>query len=63
MTRPEPAWRRVRLALTISTPASSMLDELLRTGLYGRTRAEVAQRLLYLALRGEEVARRRATNK
>lgn len=48
----------VRLALTVSQPASKMIDQLLGTGLYGRNRAEVAQRLLYQALRGEEQALR-----
>jgi hypothetical protein len=42
------AYRRgVRLALTVSPIVSEAIDNLLATGLFGRSRAEVAQRLLY----------------
>lgn len=43
--------RGVRLSLTVSPQVSRYLDDLLRTGVYGRTRAEVAQRLLYAQVR------------
>lgn len=39
--------RGVRISLTVSPQVSGALDHLLVLGLYGRTRAEVAQRLLY----------------
>jgi hypothetical protein len=39
--------RGVRLALTVSPVVSEAIDNLLATGLFGRSRAEVAQRLLY----------------
>lgn len=46
------AYRKgVRLALTISPRANKAIDELLATGLYGRSRAEVAQRFVYQGLR------------
>lgn len=41
----------IRLSITIAPKASAMLDELLATGLYGRSRAEVAQRFVYEGLR------------
>jgi len=43
--------RGVRLSLTISPQVSKALDHLLAIGLHGRTRAEVAQRLLYAEVR------------
>jgi hypothetical protein len=46
------AYRKgVRLSITIAPKASAMLDELLATGLFGRSRAEVAQRFVYAGLR------------
>lgn len=49
---PAPAYRKgVRLSITIAPKASAMLDQLLATGLYGRSRAEVAQRFVYEGLR------------
>lgn len=46
------AYRKgVRLALTISPQVSRAIDKLLATGLYGRSRAEVAQRFVYDRLR------------
>lgn len=46
------AYRKgVRLSITIAPKASTMLDELLATGLFGRSRAEVAQRFVYEGLR------------
>ena len=40
-----------RLSLTISPQASSLLDDLLRSGLWGLTRAAVAREALYMTLR------------
>lgn len=53
LRRSEQAYRKgVRLSLTISPQASTMIDELLATGLYGiHGRAGVAQELIYKALR------------
>ena len=46
------AYRRgVRIAITIAPKAAKALDRLLATGLYGRTRAGVAQRFVYEGLR------------
>ena len=43
----------VRLSLTISPQVDKVLLKLLRGGLHGRTKSEVAQRLLYLAVRDQ----------
>ena len=52
-----PAYRRgIRLAITVAPAVSNLLDDLLATGLYGRSRAEVAQRGLYAWLRGEQAS-------
>lgn len=47
--------RGVRLSLTVSPQVSRYIDRLARTGLHGRNRAEVAQRLLYAQVREIEV--------
>lgn len=42
------AYRKgVRLAVTIAPRCSQSIDDLLETGLFGRSRAEVAQRMIY----------------
>lgn len=43
--------RGVRLQLTVSPQAAKAVDALLDAGLYGRSRAEVVQRLLYAQIR------------
>jgi hypothetical protein len=49
---PAPAYRKgVRLSITIAPKASAMLDELLATGLYGRSKAAVAMWFVYAGLR------------
>jgi hypothetical protein len=46
------AYRRgVRLTVTISPIASQAIDALLATGLWGPTRAAVAQEMIYRCLR------------
>jgi hypothetical protein len=49
-----PYRRGVRLSITIAPKASAAIDMLLATGLYGRSRAEVAQRFVYDRLREVE---------
>lgn len=56
MATMKPAYRRgVRIDLTIAPAVSKMIDQLLATGLFGRTRAAVAQELLYRSLRDPQV--------
>lgn len=43
--------RTTRVAVTISRPAADLIDRLLETGLYGRTRADVAREFVYRGLR------------
>lgn len=43
--------RGVRLSLTVSPQVSKYLDKLVAAGVFGRNRAEVAQRLLYAQIR------------
>lgn len=47
--------RGVRLSLTVSPKAAKMLRQMLATGLWGRSQAEVAQRLIYQGLRDRDV--------
>ena len=52
-----PAYRKgVRLAITVAPKASADLDRLLATGLFGRSRAEVAQRFIYQGLQAQALA-------
>ena len=54
-TRPGAAYDRgVRIAITVAPRVSAMVDDLLATGLFGRTRAEVVQRGFYAFLRDKE---------
>lgn len=41
----------MRLCVTLSPQASQVIDELLEHGLYGVSRAEIAQRFIYAGLR------------
>ena len=43
----------VRIMVTITPQAAEMVKYLLETGLWGRTNAEVAQRLIYRQLQEE----------
>ncbi len=55
--RSKPAYTRgVRLSLTISPRARADLDRLLATGLFGLSRAEVAQRFVYAGLQEQALA-------
>lgn len=55
MARQFQAYRRgVRLDITIAPKASKAIDRLLASGLYGLSRAEVAQRFVYAGLREAE---------
>lgn len=50
------AYRRgIRIAVTLSPQAARQLVDMAASGLWGRTRAEVAQRLIYGGLRDYEV--------
>ena len=46
----------VKLTISVAPKVARMLDELLATGLFGLTRAGVAQRLLYRSLQDPQVA-------
>lgn len=49
----------VKLSLTVSPVVSDVINKFLATGLYGRSRSEVAQRLLYDKIRTEEISWRK----